>query len=89
VVVDFVKHITGKNMLLHLEMANCSSKLLPQSVTRVGHDGKKLKEIHNIDQTVADDLDPWHFKKLEMAHFVEYCCERRAWISFDAFMQME
>jgi len=72
-VVDFVEHVTGKNLLLHMEMIDCSSQLLPQSIARVGHDGKEVKDIFAIDPTVADDLDPWHFKKLEMGHYVEHC----------------
>lgn len=91
-VVDFVEHVTGKNMLLHLEMTKCSSQLLPQSaekklivkgykyikeqglpIARVGHDGKEITDISILDPTVAEDLDPWHFKKVEMGHYVEHC----------------
>lgn len=64
--VDFVEHVTGKQMLLHLEMDKCSKELMPQSVSRVGHDGKELKDIHEIDASVADDLDPWHCLKRQM-----------------------
>jgi hypothetical protein len=31
--------------------------------------------VKEIDPTVADDLDPWHFKKLELKHFKEDCTE--------------
>jgi len=78
-VVDFIEHVTGKQMILHLEMIKCSSQLSPQSaekeltVSRVGHDGKEIKDMCEIIPGVADDLDPWHFKKLEMSHFTEYC----------------
>ena len=86
-VVDFVEHITGKNLLFHLEMTECSKKLMLQGaekeliirgykyiksmlpVARIEHDGKEIKDIHEIDPNVADDLDPWHFQKLEMGHF--------------------
>ena len=92
-VVDFVEHVTGKNLLLHLEMSSCSKELMPQAaekeliirgykhiksqlpVSRVGHDGKEVKNVKEIDPTVADDLDPWHFKKLELKHFKEDCTE--------------
>jgi len=35
-------------------------------IGRVGHDGKRVKDIQEIDSGVAEDLDPWHFKKLEL-----------------------
>jgi len=83
-VVDFIEHVTGKNMLLHLEMTKCSSQLLPQSaekvlsVARVGHDGKEIKCMAEILPEAADDLDPWHFKKVEMNHFSEHCIDQTA-----------
>jgi hypothetical protein len=91
-VVDFVEHVTGKNMLLHLEMAKCDSTLLPQAaekqlvikgykyikerlpIARVGHDGKQIKDLKELDPDVADDLDPWHCKKCEMIHYHDHCC---------------
>lgn len=90
-VVNFVEHVTGKNLLLHLEMSSCSKELMPQAaekelinrgykyiksqlpVSRVGHDGKEVKDVKAIDPSVADDLDPWHFKKLELGHFQDHC----------------
>lgn len=93
-VVDFVEHVTGKNLMLHLETTQCSSSLLPQSaekelikqgytfvksqipIARVGHDGKEIKDVHEIDPDVAEDLDPWHFKKGEMHHYKEFCIEK-------------
>jgi hypothetical protein len=57
-------------------MAKCSKEITPQAaVTRVGHDGKEVKDAKTIDPTVADDLDPWHFQKGEMAHFTADCTE--------------
>ena len=46
-------------------------KKLP--ISRVGHDGKEIKDMTVVLPDVADDLDPWHFKKLEMNHFNEHC----------------
>jgi len=90
--VDFVEHVTGYNMLLHLEMIKCSSEILPQSaekeltIARVGHDGKEIKDMAEVLPNAADDLDPWHFKKLEMNHFAEHCKKRRTWVPPDAIM---
>jgi len=70
-----VEHITGKQLLLHLETTECSASLLPQSIARVGHDGKEIKDIREIDPDIAEDLDPWHFKKGEMTHFRDHCLE--------------
>ena len=36
-------------------------------------DGKEIKDMKEIDSNVADDLHPWHFKKLEMGYFKEHC----------------
>jgi hypothetical protein len=33
-VVDFVEHVTGKNLLLHLEMSSCSKELMPQAAEK-------------------------------------------------------
>jgi len=66
--------VTGKSLLLHLEMTSCSKQLMPQgAVSRVGHDGKEVKDVKEIDSNVAEDLDPWHFQKLEIGHFVDHC----------------
>jgi len=32
--------------------------------------------VKEIDPNIADDLDPWHFKKLEMGHYNDFCTER-------------
>ena len=44
-VVDFVEHVTGKNIFLHLEMSTCSKELMPQGAEKVliNHGYKYIK----------------------------------------------